>query len=205
MPSGRKIVGNCWVYSELSDGTLRSRTVAQGFSQVPGKDFTDSHAPVMTDLAFRLALIIKVLMKLRTGQFDIETAFLYSDLEEEIYMRIPKGYSKYMMEVHNTKIDSNTHVLLLKKAIYDLVQAARQWWKQFKEVMAMCNLFSSKSDPCLFIKKAKEDEPLSFVKIYVDDGRVIGTPDAIKEVISALGESFKVKTMGEMEKVKCVT
>jgi Reverse transcriptase (RNA-dependent DNA polymerase) len=77
MPSGRKIVGNRWVYSEKSDGTLRSRTVSQGFSQVPGKDFTDSHAPVMTDLAFRLALIIKVLMKLRTGQFDIETVFLY--------------------------------------------------------------------------------------------------------------------------------
>jgi Reverse transcriptase (RNA-dependent DNA polymerase) len=161
MPSGRKVVGNCWVYSEKSDGTLRSRTVAQGFSQVPGKDITDIHASVMTDLAFRLALIIKVLMKLRTGQFDIETAFLYSDLEEEIYMRIPEGYSKYMMEVHNTKIDSNTHVLLLKKAIYGLVQAARQWWKKFKEVMAMCDYFPSKSDPCLFIKKAKENEPLS--------------------------------------------
>jgi Reverse transcriptase (RNA-dependent DNA polymerase) len=39
MPSGRKIVGNRWVYSEKSDGTLRSRTVAQGFSQVPGKGF----------------------------------------------------------------------------------------------------------------------------------------------------------------------
>jgi Reverse transcriptase (RNA-dependent DNA polymerase) len=125
MPSRRKIVGNRWVYSEKSDGTLRSRTVAQGFSQVLGKDFTDSHAPVMTDLAFRLALIIKVLMKLRTGQFDIETAFLYSDLEEEIYMRMPEGYARYQLEVHNKDIDPNKHVLLLKKAIYGLVQAAR--------------------------------------------------------------------------------
>jgi hypothetical protein len=47
---------------------------------VSGKDFTDSHAPVMTDWSFRLALIIKMLMKLRTGQFDIDTAFLCSDL-----------------------------------------------------------------------------------------------------------------------------
>jgi Reverse transcriptase (RNA-dependent DNA polymerase) len=109
-------------------------------------------------------------MKLLRGQFDIETAFLYSDLEEEIYMRIPEGYSKYMMEVHSTKIDSNTHVLLLKKAIYGLFQAARQWWKKFKEVMAMCNYFPSKADPCLFIKKAQKDEPLSFVIICVDDG-----------------------------------
>jgi hypothetical protein len=33
----------------------------------------------------------------------------------------------------------------------------------------------------------------------VDDGGIIGTPDAIKEVITALGKSFKVKTMGEMD------
>jgi hypothetical protein len=33
MPSGRNIVGNSWVYSENSDGTLRSRTVAQGLNR----------------------------------------------------------------------------------------------------------------------------------------------------------------------------
>jgi Reverse transcriptase (RNA-dependent DNA polymerase) len=82
------------VYTEKDDGTYQSRTVAQGFSQVPGKDFNDSHVPVMTDLAFILALIIKVLMKLRTGQFHLETAFLYSDLDEEIYIRLPDRYVK---------------------------------------------------------------------------------------------------------------
>jgi Reverse transcriptase (RNA-dependent DNA polymerase) len=58
MPAGRKVVDNRLVLTEKDDGTLTSRTVAQGFSQVPGKDFTDSHAPVMTYLAFCLALII---------------------------------------------------------------------------------------------------------------------------------------------------
>jgi Reverse transcriptase (RNA-dependent DNA polymerase) len=162
----------------------------------------------MTELAFRLALIIKVLMKLRTGQFDIETAFLYSDLEEEIYMRMPKGYAQYLLEVHNKEIAPNTFVLLLNKAIYGLVQAARQWWKKFKAILAECSYYPSKSDPCLFIKKAEKDEPLSFVIICMDDGGIIGTPDAIKEVISALGKSFKVKVMGEIENligVKSVT
>jgi Reverse transcriptase (RNA-dependent DNA polymerase) len=58
MPCGRKQVGDRWVYAETDDGTYISRTVAQGFIQVPGKDFTDSYAQVMTDLAFRLALNI---------------------------------------------------------------------------------------------------------------------------------------------------
>jgi Reverse transcriptase (RNA-dependent DNA polymerase) len=115
-------------------------------------------------------------------------------------MRLPEGYVKYMLEVQNVKIHPSTHVLLLKKAIYSLVQAARQWRKKFKEVMATCYYYPSKSDPCLFIKKAADREPISFVIIYVDDGGIIGTPDAIKEVISGLGKVFKVKTMGEMEK-----
>jgi hypothetical protein len=36
-------------------------------------------------------------------------------------MRIPEGYVRYMLEVHNKVIDPSTHVLLLKKAIYGLV------------------------------------------------------------------------------------
>jgi hypothetical protein len=64
--------------------------------------------------------------------------------------------------------------------------------------MAGCNYFPSKADPCLFIKKANGDEPLAFVIIYVDDGRIIGTQESIKEVIEALSKSFNVKTMGEM-------
>jgi Reverse transcriptase (RNA-dependent DNA polymerase) len=91
-------------------------------------------------------------------------------------------------------------VLLLKKAIYGLVQAARQCWKKFKEAFAGCSYFPSKVDPCLFIKKANGDRPLSFVIIFVDDGGIIGTPEAIKEVIEALRKSFKVKSMVEMSK-----
>jgi Reverse transcriptase (RNA-dependent DNA polymerase) len=121
--------------------------------------------------------------KLRTGQFDIETTFLYSDLDEEIYMRIPDGYVRYMKEVHHRDIDPTTHELRLKNAIYVLVQAARQWWKKFKEVMAGCNYYPSIPDPCVFMKKVNDDEPMSCVIIYVDDGGIIGTPEAIQEVI----------------------
>jgi hypothetical protein len=67
----------------------------------------------MTSLAFRLALIIRVLMKLRTKQFNIETAFFYSEFDKEIYMRIPEGYVRYMLEVNEKVIDPDTDVFLL--------------------------------------------------------------------------------------------
>ena len=52
---------------------------------------------------------------------DIENAFLNGDLEHEIYMKIPEGYD----EVINPGVDKED-CLILQKAIYGLVQVARQ-------------------------------------------------------------------------------
>jgi hypothetical protein len=67
--------------------------------------------------------------------------------------------------------------------------------------MATCDYYPSNSEPSLSIKKAADGDPISFYIMYVDDGGIIKIPDDIKEVISALGKVFKVKTMGEMEKL----
>jgi Reverse transcriptase (RNA-dependent DNA polymerase) len=57
VPSGRRIIGNRWVYALKDDGTYRARTVGQGFSQVPGKGFHENHTPVVHDTTFRLCLV----------------------------------------------------------------------------------------------------------------------------------------------------
>ena len=56
---------------------------------------------------------------------DIDNAFLNGDLEHEIYIKIPEGYD----EVINQRVDKED-CFILKKAIYGLVQAARQFWKK---------------------------------------------------------------------------
>jgi hypothetical protein len=50
--NGWKFVGNRWVFTAKDDGTYRSITIPHRISQVTGKDIIDSHAPVMTYLAF---------------------------------------------------------------------------------------------------------------------------------------------------------
>jgi Reverse transcriptase (RNA-dependent DNA polymerase) len=91
VPKGRKIIGNRWVFARKDDGRYRARTVAKGFSQIPGQDFQENHAPVINDTTFHLIFVLKLLFGLKSKQFDIETAFLYGTLEEEIYMQCSDG------------------------------------------------------------------------------------------------------------------
>jgi hypothetical protein len=51
-------------------------------------------------------------------------------------MVIPDGYQDYVKEIFNVDIDSKTRCLKLTRTINELDQAARQWWKKFKDVLA---------------------------------------------------------------------
>ncbi len=198
LPTGRKLIGNRWVFALKDDGRYRARTVAKGFSQIPGKDFQENFAPVINDATFHLILALKEMMSLEAGQFDIETAFLYGELDEELWMQLPEGYSEYVKEKSGRIISPATHCVKLTKALYGLVQAACQWWKKFKEVMKQLKYIPSEVDPCLFIKD-KGNNQKSFVIIYVDDGGIFGTNQDIKETLQALGKTFKVKDLGPMK------
>jgi hypothetical protein len=57
-------------------------------------------------------------------QFDIRTAFLNGELEEEVYMRPPMGAEGLA--------GGGSRVLHLKRALYGLRQASRAWNKRLK-------------------------------------------------------------------------
>ena len=79
---------------------------------------------------------------LDTMIIDVETAFPYGDLDEEIYMYLPEGFTGFEDEC-----------LLLLKLIYRLVQAARQWHKLFIAVLKKLGFKGGIADPCLLMGK----------------------------------------------------
>jgi hypothetical protein len=46
-------------------------------------------------MTLHLLMVTITLFKFKAGQFDIETAFLYGKLDEDLWMAIPNGYDKY--------------------------------------------------------------------------------------------------------------
>ena len=83
-------------------------------------DFTDNYSPVVNDVTFRVVVARMIIENIKGKVVDIDNAFLNGDLEHEIYMKIPEGYD----EVINPRVDKED-CLILQKAIYGLVQAAR--------------------------------------------------------------------------------
>ena len=47
-------------------------------------------SPVCNDVTFRLVIVLMIALKLDALIFDVTTAFLTGDLEEELYMECPK-------------------------------------------------------------------------------------------------------------------
>jgi hypothetical protein len=90
IPINRRCIKNKWIFKVKSNGIFRARFVACGYSQVPGIDFNESFAPVLNDVTFRIMLIAKLVWNITCTVVDIKTAFLHGDLDEEIYMEVPK-------------------------------------------------------------------------------------------------------------------
>nr|XP_016440311.1 PREDICTED: uncharacterized mitochondrial protein AtMg00810-like [Nicotiana tabacum] len=103
--------------------------------------------------------------------------FLHGNLDEEVYMRIPQG-----MVVSGTNM-----ICKLKKSLYGLKQASRQWYSKLSESLISLDYSVSKNDYSLFIKSI--DGCITVVAVYVDDIFLSGNDDKeIKFTLDLLSE-----------------
>ena len=178
----------------------RARLVALGYSQIPGVDYTDNFAPVIQDITFRIICVMMIMYGWNAEIVDVETAFLYGDLEETIFMKVPDGY-----EIVNKdkKIDSSKQCMRLIKTIYGLTQAARQFFKKISAVLTeKLNMKKCLADQCLFGRKTSKGSVL--IAIYIDDTLCVGKQAAIDELKSDLAKHFSTKEEGPLnEYVGC--
>ena len=168
IPNDRRLIGNKWVFKIKRDGTYRARLAALGYSQIPGVDYTDNFAPVAHDVTFRIALARMMVEKLDSLVMDVETAFLYGEIDEEIFMKSPVG----IKEIDPGSSSEDCYQLL--KGMYGLCQAARQFWKKFVYT-AKKESFGfqvSPADPFMLFKQ--NELGICIIIMYVDDMLIIG-------------------------------
>lgn len=189
LPPGKKSIGCKWVFKTKlkADGSIerfKARLVAKGFNQKYGIDYQETFSPVVMMATVKSILSLAASKNWKIYQLDVNNAFLHGELHEEVYMNMPEGIP-----------NPERKVCRLKKSIYGLKQASREWFAKLLHELKCQGYVQSKNDYSLFTKKSGND--ITIAAIYVDDIIITGsdlvTITAFKE---HLHKCFGIKDLG---------
>ena len=142
--------------------------------------------------SIRVILGLAARLNLEVEQMYVKTAFLHGDLEEEIYMEQPEGFLVKGKE---------DYVCKLKKSLYGLKQALRQWYLKFDSVMGERGYKRSSSDHCVYFQRFSGDDFIILL-LYVDDILIVGkNVSKIAALKKQLSKSFAIKHLEPAKQV----
>ncbi|GKA12293.1 retrotransposon protein, putative, ty1-copia subclass [Tanacetum coccineum] len=192
LPPNGKTVGSKWLFKKKTDmdgavHTYKARLVAKGYTQTPGIDYEETFSPVADIRAIRILIAIAAYYDYEIWQMDVKTAFLNGYLNEEVYMEQPEGFV-------NPKYPNR--VCKLKRSIYGLKQASRQWNKRFDDKIKKFGFSQNANEPCVYLKASRIN--VTFLILYVDDILImLNSIPMLQDVKSYLGKCFAMKDLGE--------
>ncbi|KAL1194917.1 Retrovirus-related Pol polyprotein from transposon TNT 1-94 [Cardamine amara subsp. amara] len=192
LPDGFKTVGCKWIFKTKRDSKgnierYKARLVAKGFTQKDSIDYTETFSPVSKKDSLRIVLGLVAHYDLELHQMDVKTAFLNGELEEEVYMDQPEGF---------VATGKENLVCRLKKSIYGLKQASRQWYIKFNDTILSYGFVEVIVDRCIYMKVS--GSKFAILVLYVDD-ILIDANDMgmLSDGKKYLSGNFEMKDMGE--------
>jgi len=165
----KRALKNKWVFKlkpeeNNSQPRYKAQLVVKDFGQKKGIDFEEIFSPVVKMPSIRVVLGLITSLNLEIEQLDVKTTFLHGDLEEEIYMVQPEGFVVKGKE---------NFVCRLRKNLYGLKLAPRQWYRKFDSFMMDHGYDKTSSDHCVFVKKFPNGKYIILL-LYVDDMLIVG-------------------------------
>ena len=117
LPSGKYAISCKWIYKikTRSDGTVdryKARLVAKGFTQEYEIDYEETFVPMARHSSAMTLIVVYEARKWPLFQMDVKNAFINGELSEEVYMKLPPGYSHPLGFPHR--------VFRLRRALYGL-------------------------------------------------------------------------------------
>ena len=169
-----------WVFKWKADETgkivkAKARLVAKGFKQKYGVDYLETFSPTANAASQRLLVALACKYNLEVLHWDIKKAFVQSELDHEVFIKLPPGCGSMSGKVAR-----------LNKSLYGLNQASRTFYKRLVSDLKRIGFEQSMSDPCV-LRFMMGDEVVGMVAIHVDDILYAGTKSLTKVVVTSTG------------------
>ncbi|CAJ2662759.1 unnamed protein product [Trifolium pratense] len=198
LPKGKRAIGCKWVYkrkpavTEKEGEKFKARLVAKGYSQQKGIDYDEIFSPVVRHTSIRAVLALVASRDMHLEQMDVKTAFLHGNLDEQIYMEQPEGFSD---------TGKGRLVCKLKRSLYGLKQSPRQWYKRFDSYMLQIGYKRCEYDCCVYVRSL-DDGSFIFLLLYVDDMLIAANHlHDVNELKILLGKEFDMKDLGAAKRI----
>jgi hypothetical protein len=127
----------------------------------------------------RLLLSVAALKDYDIYSVDVKTAYLYGDLDEEIYMEQPEGFRLP---------GKGNKVWRLHKALYSLKQAGLSWWKALSTSMTKLGSKCCKSDAGIYVYIHPKTQEQIYAVVYIDDVIFMGPKGSL--LLNELKQKF---------------
>ena len=165
----------------------KSRLVARGFKQLEGVDFNETFALTVSSSCVRLLSAITCECDLDLCHFDVDQAFVQSDLEEDVFLRLPKGCG-----------DLSGKVVRLNKSLYGLKQALRTWHAHLTKCLKRQGFEQCMTDACV-LRLIEDGRVAITAVVHVDDIFAVGQKERCDRLCVDLNRPIPVKNLGNLK------
>jgi hypothetical protein len=222
---GRRPIRCKWIYKlklnkEGEVSRFKARLVACGYSQVKGIDFHTTFAPTLLYKSFRVVLTLAAQLDWEVDQMDVETAFLYGTIEEEVYMELPpglqlQGSGSEAAATANTEGSASAtsgggggvstagrSCMRLKKALYGTKQASNVWWSSLDRTLRGLGFRPCEADRCVYTRVTPTTGDTIILGVFVDDVLIFySRRDAAQwsGLKAKLRQRYRMKDLGAAE------
>ena len=177
---GQDHINTKWDFTEKTDGDstwIKARLVAKGFQE--NTDDLRKDSPTCSKTNLRTVLAIAATNKWKVSSIDIKSAFLQGrQIEREVIVKPPKEAGKGKL-------------WRLRKALYGLNDAAREWYLKVHETIAEMGGTRSTYDNAIFYWQ-KDDQLCGLCTTHVDDFILSGSPELLDDIEKEIHRRFKV-------------
>lgn len=146
-PAGKKIMSTKWVFTPKNGPNgefAKARLVAMGCQDKRNWSETAIYSPVINQCVLRFLMSTANHYDLDLVQLDVKNAFLYGDIDYEVYIEIPEGVG----------YDRREYAFRLKKSLYGLKTASKSWFIKLSTEIEKMGYQACEAEQCLFYKRS---------------------------------------------------